>query len=109
MKGAGSRPVRRDAVMDGDDPHRLDDGAGVATPLVCGMPQPIQRGAASRWMGSRFGEVSTTSTTARPPNCCTHSTSKPAWAWHGVRGCVIVDVASRHPPLHAGAPHCGLS
>ena len=31
--------------------------------------------------GRRFGEVSTTSTTARPPNCCTHSTSKPAWSW----------------------------
>ena len=32
-------------------------------------------------MGRRSGEVSTTSTTAKPPNCCTHSTPKPAWSW----------------------------
>jgi predicted transposase YbfD/YdcC len=31
-------------------------------------------------MGRHFGEVSTISTTARQPRCCTHSTPQPAWS-----------------------------
>ena len=109
------RRYRHRYILQGLD-TRPSSGSSAATPLVCGMPN---RSSAAQHRAGRehaSAKSSTTSTTARPPNCCTHSTSKPAWSWptsisrkvqrNPRRAAVTRRTRGRALHRHADAMHC---
>src|SRR5450631_3389704 len=88
-------------------PHRhpLHPSGPQSTGRRAGVPPPRRRSAErcyrsvaahhiTGWKNAA-GEASTVSPTAKRPNCCTHSTPKPAWFW---RTSISTKNPTRSPP-----------